>query len=200
MQCLKHSFINFVCSQNYAFMGKRQTRSFGDRLRDKFRLIIYNDNNFEEVWYIRLTRLNMFALTISLFVLIVVGVFALVAYTSIREMIPGYPDGNRRRTILMNAVRLDALENEIRMRDRYFHNIRALISGEEPDNLVNLADTSVEISSVDFSKSLIFDRNMKPKFYMKDQVDLNMWIYLILQQEEEVTVKVCYRNEEIYIN
>ncbi len=173
MQCLKHSFINFVCSQNYALMRKRQTRSFGDRLRDKFRLIIYNDKTFEEVWYIRLTRLNMFALTISLFVLIVAGVFSLIAYTSIREMIPGYPDGNLRRTILMNAVRLDSLENEIRMRDQYFQNIRALVSGEEPENPVNLADTSVEISSVDFSKSLE-DSILRMQIETEEQYNLSV--------------------------
>ena len=134
-------------------MAKNQNRALGDRLRDKFRLIIYNDNTFEEVWYLRLTRLNMFALISTIFILIVVGVFALVAYTSIRELIPGYPDGNMRRTILMNAVRLDSLENEIRMRDQYFNNIRALVAGEEPDNLVNLSDTTIEPSNVDFSKS-----------------------------------------------
>lgn len=135
-------------------MGKRQKRQFGDRLRDKFRLIIYNDNTFEEVWYLRLTRLNMVALSSTIFILFVVGIFALVAYTSIRELIPGYPDGNLRRTILMNAVRLDSLENEIRMRDQYFQNIRALVSGEEPDNLVNLSDTSSNEANFDFSRSM----------------------------------------------
>jgi murein DD-endopeptidase MepM/ murein hydrolase activator NlpD len=154
-------------------MWKRQKRSFGDRLRDKFRLIIYNDNTFEEVWYIRLTRLNMVALTSTIFILIVVGVFTLVAYTSIRELIPGYPDGNLRRTILMNAVRLDSLENEIRMRDQYFQNIRALVAGEEPDNLVNLSDTSMEVSNVDFSKS-IEDSILRMQIEEEEQYNLSV--------------------------
>lgn len=154
-------------------MAKSQKRSFGDRLRDKFRLIIYNDNTFEEVWYLRLTRLNMVALTTSIFILIVVGVFALVAYTSIRELIPGYPDGNLRRTILMNAVRLDSLENEIRMRDQYFQNIRALVAGEEPDNLVDLSDTSREISNVEFSKSLE-DSILRIQIEQEEQYNLSV--------------------------
>ncbi|MFC2113120.1 M23 family metallopeptidase [Bacteroidota bacterium] len=154
-------------------MGKKQKRLFGDRLRDKFRLIIYNDNTFEEVWYIRLTRLNLVTLSSTIFILIVVGVFALVAYTSIRELIPGYPDGNLRRTILMNAVRLDSLENEIRMRDQYFQNIRALVSGEEPDNLVNLSDTSIEISNVDFSKS-IEDSILRMQIEEEEQYNLSV--------------------------
>ncbi len=154
-------------------MGKKQKRIFGDRLRDKFRLIIYNDNTFEEVWYIRLTRLNLAAMTSTIFILIVVGIFALVAYTSIRELIPGYPDGNLRRTILMNAVRLDSLENEIRMRDQYFQNIRALVSGEEPDNPVNFADTSIEFSNVDFSKS-IEDSILRVQIEQEEQYNLSV--------------------------
>ena len=154
-------------------MGKRKKRLFGDRLRDKFRLIIYNDKTFEEVWYIRLTRLNLFALIFTAFILVVVGVFALVAYTSIRELIPGYPDGNLRRTILMNAVKLDSLEEEIRMRDQYFQNLRALIAGEEPDNLVNLSDTSLEISQVEFSKSLE-DSILRMQIESEEQYNLSV--------------------------
>jgi murein DD-endopeptidase MepM/ murein hydrolase activator NlpD len=154
-------------------MAKKQKRVLGERLRDKFRLIIYNDNTLQEVWYLRLTRLNMFALISSVFILIVAGVFALVAYTSIRELIPGYPDGNMRRTILMNAVRLDSLENEIRMRDQYFNNIRALVSGEEPDNLVHLSDTSIEPGTLEFSKSLE-DSLLRAQIEQEEQYNLSV--------------------------
>jgi murein DD-endopeptidase MepM/ murein hydrolase activator NlpD len=156
-------------------MGKQQKRSFTKRFQDKFRLIIYNDNTFEEVWYIRLSRFNLMALLSSLIILIIGGVFALVAYTSIRELIPGYPDGNMRRTIYMNAVRLDSLENEIRMRDQYFRNIKALISGEEPDNLVDLADTSADYSSIDFSTS-VEDSILRIQIEQEEQYNLSVLV------------------------
>ena len=134
-------------------MSEQQKKSLAERLRDKFRLIIYNDSSFEEIWYIRLTRVNIIILTSSLLVLIVVSIFALTAFTGIRQLIPGYPDENLRRTIHMNAVWLDSLENEIRMRDQYFQNIRLLVAGEEPVNPVNMGDTTMEPASVNFSKS-----------------------------------------------
>ncbi len=172
----KLAFINFVSSESAHQMGKQQKRSFSRRFRDKFRLIIYNDNTFEEVWYIRLSRFNLLALLSSLFILIIGGVFALVAYTSIRELIPGYPDGNMRRTIYMNAVKLDSLENEIRMRDQYFRNIRALVSGEEPDNLVDLTDTTVDNSSLDFSTSLE-DSVLRIQIEEEEQYNLSVLVY-----------------------
>ena len=59
------------------------------------------------------------------------------------------------------------------MRDQYFQNIRALVSGEEPENPVNLADTSVEISSVDFSKSLE-DSILRMQIETEEQYNLSV--------------------------
>ena len=87
-------------------MATKQNSSFTNKLKDKFRLIIYNDQTFEEVWYLRLSKLNYIALFTSVFIFLIAGVFALIAFTGIREFIPGYPDGHIRRTILMNSLRL----------------------------------------------------------------------------------------------
>lgn len=135
-------------------MAKKSKLNKENRLNDKYRLIIYNDQTFKEVWYLRLSKLNFIALIIAIFILLSAGIYSLVAFTNIREMIPGYPDDNVRRAILMNALRLDSLENEIRMRDNYFRNLNAIISGEEPDNMLAIADTSIEYSNIEFTKSL----------------------------------------------
>ncbi|KPK81065.1 MAG: hypothetical protein AMS27_15795 [Bacteroides sp. SM23_62_1] len=135
-------------------MAKKSKLTGENRLNDKYRLIIYNDQTFKEVWYLRLSKLNFIALIISVFILLSAGIYSAIAFTSIRETIPGYPDDSVRRTILMNAMRLDSLENEIRMRDNYFRNLNAIISGEEPDDVMASVDTSIEYSSIDFTKSL----------------------------------------------
>ena len=135
-------------------MANKQKQKRGEKLRDKYRLIIYNDNTFEEVWYMRLSRGNLIAVTSLIFVAIIVGLFALIAYTGIRELIPGYPDGYMRRAIITNAIMLDSLENEIRIRDQYFRNLNALIAGEEPDNMIALMDTNAEVGNIQFSTSL----------------------------------------------
>jgi len=135
-------------------MTKKSDQPIFDKIRDKYRMIIYNDHTFEEVGFIRLSRLSLIALLSTSFILIVAGVFALIAYTGIRELIPGYPDGTMRRNIIMNAIRLDSLENEILIRDRYFKNLNALVSGREPDDNLSGVDTSVEVGNIQFTTSL----------------------------------------------
>ena len=159
-------------------MANKQKRTRREKFTDKYRLIIYNDNTFEEVWFMRLSRGNLLAVTSLLFIAIVTGLFALIAYTGIRELIPGYPDGNMRRAIISNAIRLDSLENEVRMRDQYFRTLNALIAGEEPDNMIAMLDTSTEVGDIQFSTS-VEDSILRLQIEEEEQYNL-----LVMDQED----------------
>jgi murein DD-endopeptidase MepM/ murein hydrolase activator NlpD len=135
-------------------MAAKTKRKFNNYFDDKYRLIIYNDETFKEVWYLKLSKINFIILFLAIVFLLSAGIFSLVAFTRVREMIPGFPDDNIRRTILMNAIRLDSLEQEIRIRDVYFRNLNAIISGEEPQDLFPYIDSTREYGSIDFSKSM----------------------------------------------
>jgi hypothetical protein len=100
--------------------------------RDKYRFSIVNDTTFEEVWRVRLTQYNAFLLISALVLFLIGATVSLIAFTNLREFIPGYPDVTMRRNILMSAIRLDSLENELELRDKYFANMNAIISGREP--------------------------------------------------------------------
>ena len=135
-------------------MVAKTKRKFSNYLDDKYRLIIYNDETFKEVWYLKLSKINFITLFLAILFLLSAVIFSLVAFTRIREMIPGYPDDNIRRTILFNALRLDSLQEEIRRRDIYFRSLNAIISGEEPADLVPFNDSTQQYGSIDFSKSM----------------------------------------------
>jgi hypothetical protein len=110
--------------------------------RDKYRFSVINDHTFEEVWRIRLTQYNAFLLITFLVVFIIGATTSLIAFTNLREFIPGYPDVTMRRNILMSAIRLDSLDRELALRDKYFANLNAIISGNQPVELSSLQDTS----------------------------------------------------------
>lgn len=121
--------------------------------KHRFRITIYNDQTFEEIWQTRLTKLGTFTLIGAVIISLIVLTTILIAFTNLREFIPGYPDGNMRRNIIMTAYRLDSLENELHLRDQYFNNINAIISGEEPVDFQSLQDTSKSYENITFSKS-----------------------------------------------
>lgn len=121
--------------------------------RDKYRFSVVNDTTFEEVWRVRLTQYNAFLLITLLVVFIISATVSLIAFTNLREFIPGYPDVTMRRNILMNAIRLDSLSRELDLRDKYFANLNAIISGREPLDLFSIQDTSGKYNEISFSNS-----------------------------------------------
>lgn len=121
--------------------------------KHRFRITIYNDHTFEEIWQTRLTKLGTFTLIGAVIISLIALTTILIAFTNLREFIPGYPDGNMKRNIIMTAYRLDSLENELHIRDQYFNNINAIISGEEPVDFQSLQDTSKSYENITFSKS-----------------------------------------------
>ncbi len=121
--------------------------------RDKYRFSVTNDHTMEEVWRIILTRYNAFLLITFVILFIIWGTSTLISFTNLREFIPGYPDVNMRRNILMSAIRLDSLDRELKLRDKYFENLNAIISGNRPIDLSLQLDTSRHYKAVTFSKS-----------------------------------------------
>jgi murein DD-endopeptidase MepM/ murein hydrolase activator NlpD len=121
--------------------------------RDKYKFAVFNDTTFEEVWRVRLTRYNAFLL-ITFFILFIIGATtSIIAFTNVREFIPGYPDVTMRRNILMSAIRLDSLERELALRDKYFANLNAIISGKQPNDIISRQDTTKKYDAIKFTSS-----------------------------------------------
>ena len=121
--------------------------------RDKYRFAVSNDTTFEEIWRIRLTQYNAFLLITSLIFFIIGSTAMLIAFTNLREFIPGYPDITMRRNILVSAIRLDSLERELAIRDKYFANLNSIIAGNQPASVYTLRDTSRNYKSITFKNS-----------------------------------------------
>jgi len=121
--------------------------------RDKYRFSIVNDATFEEVWRVRLTQYNAFLLITFLVLFIIGATVSIIAFTNIREFIPGYPDVTMRRNILMSAIRLDSLEKQLELRDKYFTNMNAIIAGEQPAEIYSMQDTSGTYKSISYNTS-----------------------------------------------
>ena len=77
----------------------------------------------------------------------------LIAYTPIREFIPGYPEGDMRRTMVQNYARLDSLEKELQLRGQYIDNIATIMAGGVPEDQTASQDTAIDDAKVQFEKS-----------------------------------------------
>ena len=58
------------------------------KLTSRYRMLIVNEETFEEQFQFRLSRLNVIIVSIFLFSIFSVGLFFTIAYTPLREYIP----------------------------------------------------------------------------------------------------------------
>jgi murein DD-endopeptidase MepM/ murein hydrolase activator NlpD len=104
-------------------------RTFWQKLKNKYRLVIMNDNTYEEIVSYRLSRMNLYILFSSLAVTLVSLTVVLVVFTPLKEYIPGYGDINSRREIMDLQIRADSLEQVVTAHNLYIKNINNIVNG-----------------------------------------------------------------------
>lgn len=122
-------------------------------LKDHYRLIIYNDSTIQTVWSIKLTPIKVLTLGGLGAILLILLTTVIIAYTPLRENIPGYPSTKVRQQIIYNYILVDSLENEIKTRDNYFNKLKTLFQGEVPADELPSTDSGVKTHDVKFKSS-----------------------------------------------
>lgn len=145
------------------------------KLLAKYKLVILNENTFEERLSIKLTRLNVFVIGCLLAIIISVSVFAVIAYTPLKEYIPGYSSTALKKRATELSYKTDSLQQVIVMNERYFESIRKVLKGDVSPEDFNkdsiIQATKVEASKVDFAPSAE-DSLLREKVDKEDKYNL----------------------------
>jgi len=132
-------------------MNRKELRTkIFQMLKDHYRLIIYNDSSIQTVWSIKLTPLKVLTLGGLGAIVLILFTTVIIAYTPLRENIPGYPSAKVRQQIIYNYIKVDSLENEIKNRDNYFEKLRTLFQGEVPADEASANDPGIKTHEVKF--------------------------------------------------
>ena len=111
--------------------GKKKKRSFFQKLKNKYRMVIMNDETFEERLSFRLSRMNVFVVAVAGIILLIFITTYIIAFTPLREYIPGYGSSESNRNIRELMLKADSLEEDIKNKDLFLFNIRNIIEGKE---------------------------------------------------------------------
>ena len=126
-------------------MSKTQKNSPKDRskLFDTFKLLVVNDETFEEVFSQRLSRLNAFVFLVIFVGLISTLSFFVIAATPLRYLIPGIESAALQREVETLLVKTDSLQRVIETDSKYLDGIRRVLSGEVVYEAPEIDSTSV---------------------------------------------------------
>ncbi len=107
------------------------------KLLHKYRLVILNESTFEEKISFKLNRLNVFV-TGSIFIIVLIGLTTLlIAFTPLREYIPGYSSTRLKRQATDLTYKTDSLVTVLNYTNRYLNNVRLVLRGDIENNETN---------------------------------------------------------------
>ncbi|HKX87029.1 MAG TPA: hypothetical protein VJL37_10160 [Flavobacterium sp.] len=105
-------------------------KAFFDMIKARRRLVIINEETFEEQFSLKLSILNVFILG-SLGAIFLISVTSyLIAFTPLREYIPGYSSTQLKQDALLLGIKADSLEFKLKKNDEYIKSVKKVLTGD----------------------------------------------------------------------
>lgn len=156
-------------------MGKKKPKKIKRKLLDKYRLVILNENTFEERLSLKLTRLNVFVIVTLSGILLVGFTILLIAYSPLKEYIPGYSSTALKKRATNLSFKTDSLQQVLVANERYFASIKKVLKGDVSSEELNrdsiVEATKLEISEVDLNPTKE-DSLLRAKVEKEDKYNL----------------------------
>lgn len=103
----------------------------------KRRLIILNEDTFEETFSLKLNIMNVFVFASLGAVIIITITTFLIAFTPLREYIPGYSSSGLRKNAIDLALKSDSLSDALKKNDAYLKSVVKVLNGNLEYQKVN---------------------------------------------------------------
>ena len=158
-------------------MSKKQLKKkkFFDRLLIKNRLIILNEDTFEEIFSFKLNIMSVFV-SLSLGAIFLISITTvLIAFTPLREFIPGYSSSQLKRDATVLALKSDSLTTALKKNEAYIKSIQKVLNGEleyakfSKDSILSSVDEALE--PVDLKKK---KKEMELRERVKEEENTNL--------------------------
>ena len=153
--------------------AQKKDKKFAKKLLNKYRLVVLNEDTFEERFAIKLTRLNVFVIVMLTSIVLIAGTTYLIAFTSLREFIPGYSSAKLKKQAIELNYKTDSLQQVIALNEKYYASIKRVLTGDvttvqfNRDSIINEAGKDIAELEVLASKedSLLRDKVDKEDKY-----------------------------------
>jgi hypothetical protein len=113
-------------------MAKLSNDSRFKRLSNQYRLVIMNDDTYEEMVTFKLSRLSVYIGFSTVFVALISVTMALVIFTPLKYYIPGYGSRQSRTELDLLKIRTDSLEQTILYKEQYLEAVKKVLNGTTP--------------------------------------------------------------------
>lgn len=154
---------------------EQKRKQIKKKLLHKYRLVVLNEDTFEERLSFKLNRLNVFVLGTLFATFLIAATILLIAFTPLKEYIPGYSSTELRIKATDLAFKVDSLEYKLAANEAYFGEIQKVLKGEintqEIDRDSLFSEFRLDSSEVDLQPNKQ-DSLLREKVAMEDKYNL----------------------------
>ncbi len=155
---------------------KQKKSSFAEKLLNKYRLVILNENTFEEQVSFKLSRLNVFVFVGIGALLLTTATIFLIAFSPLKEYIPGYSKANYSLQTTQLAYQTDSLARRMKLNQKYYESIQKVLTGQIEYSDLQL-DTTGNNSKLSFESIDIKPSNeviaLQKEIQQKEKFNIN---------------------------
>ena len=139
------------------------------KLKHHYRMVILNDDNFEEKLSIRLTPMNVVTYVGMSLLVLTVLLISVIAFTPLRQYIPGYADVQTKKNALYATQKSDSLEYIILAQKAYLDRLQKILRGEEITDSVNDNASTVPVKPVTEDEKTQADATLRKEIEREEQ-------------------------------
>jgi murein DD-endopeptidase MepM/ murein hydrolase activator NlpD len=121
----------------------KKKKSWLKKLTSKYRLVLLNDESYEEVTSVRLSRFNVYILFSTLIVIFVFLIASAIVFTPLKEYIPGYASVDVKNKLIAMKMKTDSLEAISAAQDTLINNIKNVIN-----NNIAISKTDTPVAEI----------------------------------------------------
>lgn len=179
------------------------------KLFTKNRLVILNEETFEELFSFKLNLMNVFVAVTSISIVTIALTTYIIAFTPLREYIPGYASTKLKREATRNAIKSDSLQKIIDENSTYLASIKKVLTGDldhtklsrdsiQPAEQKDLSD--VDHGPSEAEKKLRDEVALEDKYNLFEQAKPKVSLVLFPPVKGHITIPYSSKNKHFAVD
>lgn len=154
-------------------------RIWFNKIQEKKRIIILDVDNFEEKRSYTTSKFNVFVLLSFFTILLGFLTFALISYSSLKNLIPGYPNPSQQQEIKNKSIVIDQKLTELLSKTEkeklYINNVMQILNGSIPIDEKDTSWKKIQASSNSNTNVISSsEKSMREKVQNREKFDIDI--------------------------
>lgn len=127
----------------------KEDTTFWERAQETFKVVVLDDETLQQVRSYRLSRMNVYTIIASVFLIMAAIILSLFFFTPARKLVPGFGDIEENGEFLQLKIEMDTLEQIVHNQQVYINSMRTLLSGESTESIPSIDAGNILTESSD---------------------------------------------------